>query len=216
MKNVFLALLACSIFLFACQPQDEINSQQSIQEIVSEDTDIQEETTTEVPVETTEEIQEVNETAEEVQPQGQAQVQETTITNEKPILNKRCRDSTILYGGCKWNDAEETTFDLKIQNAGKYTITGTWIIVTGESGGQIVMKRPEDILPVAIRTYNLNYEDLVEEVGKVKRLEVYPIETINSTEYACENMRVYTIPEAYCKPSAPMHLNDDGTLNETG
>ncbi|HME87403.1 MAG TPA: hypothetical protein VKE88_03255, partial [Candidatus Nanoarchaeia archaeon] len=85
----------------------------------------------------------------------------------------------------------------------------------GDSGGMIYIKRPEDLASKSTRTYNLNYEDLVKEVGVVKRLEVYPIEVINGTEYACENQKVYTIPETYCKKSEPTRINADGSINQT-
>ena len=44
--------------------------------------------------------------------------------------------------------------------------------------------------------------------GKVTRLEMYPIEEINGTEYACQNQRAYTIPESYCKAAEAINVDN--------
>ncbi len=196
MKSITLIVLFCSLLVFtACMKQETPESQQSIQDIVSGQQAGITNKTVEVPkVDTTVKTNgtKVNITKEEV-------VAPVIDPNEVPLLNKKCRNSAIIYGGCKWTSEEKISFDLKIGSASYDTITGVWMFITGDSGNIKKIKRTEDITSGGIRTYNINYQDLVKEVGIVKRLEVLPIEVVNGTEYTCENQRVYTIPGTYCK-----------------
>jgi hypothetical protein len=187
----------------------EISSEQSVQEIVSETHNYEEvtnKTTAEEPKTTINNTQQTNITQQTNKTTNIEQKEIPIIASDMPLINKKCRNSTILYGGCKWNDDNQTTFDLKIKNDGRTDIPGAWMIITGESGGVRNIKRTEMITIGAIRTYNIDYVSLVKEIGKVTRLEFYPVEVINNTEYACLNMRVYTIPETYCKLSKPISM----------
>lgn len=219
MKNVTLIVLFCSLLLVvSCmQKEADIESEQSIQDLIADTPDfdnmakpvvnesvVKQNTTVTAPK---------NETVQEAK---NVTVDYAESTETVPTIERKCRNSAILYGGCKWNEADQKTFNIKIQSSSKQKIPGVWMVITGESGGIVYVKRTEDIASLALRTYVLNYEDMKKEVGKVKRLEILPIENINGTEFACLNQRVYTIPEVYCKPSEILRLNDDGTINQSG
>jgi hypothetical protein len=194
-KYTFEALL-CLLFVLAACMQQEITSEQTIQDIVSDTPDVGTANITkaENKTMTQNQTQKINQTKVEVAP-GQ------------PLrINKKCRNSAILYDGCKWRDPTQSDFELRIISASKDTIPGTWFIITGESGNIKNVKKAGDILSKGRKLYDVDYAALVKEIGRVTRFEVYPIEVINGTEYACENQRVYTIPETYCKPSEPIKI----------
>ena len=100
-------------------------------------------------------------------------------------------------------------------NGGKKTIPGIWFVYTGALGDVKTVRRNEEILSGGIRSYNIDYAKLAGEIGVVKKMEIYPIENINGS-FACQNMRVYTIPEEYCKPAEATRVNEDGSVNSTG
>ena len=209
-KTIFIVFIWSLLFLAACAQQKEVESKQSVQDIVSQTPDYEDVAKEVKPVEQPKVVQNttvaINKTVTNA-------TEITFQTDDKPIINKKCRNSAILYGGCKWTDDAHTNFNLKIKSASKSTITGTWIIVKGDSGGIIYMKRPEDILSEAIRTYSINEDDLEKQVGKILRIEVLPIEIMNSTEYGCENQKIYTVPDTYCKVNEPTRINADGSIN---
>ena len=187
MKYMFI-LAAFLVLISGCA----VSTGQSIQDIVSDTPDLD-------PEETTEEEVVEEEAAEE------EEVEE--FVAETPVIHKKCRNAAILYGGCKWNDPEHSSFDLKIGSGSKDIITGTWMYITGESGGTKVVKRTEDIISKATRTYILDYDALVEELGVITRIEILPIEIIDGVEYACLNQRIYTIPATYCKNDVPIDVS---------
>ena len=191
MKGTIFAIFIVSLLLLAACGQKDASTEQSIQDIVGKQ---KQPFTTNATV--TEPI-EKNETA----------AVKENITE--------CRYSTILYGGCKWTDNLETNFILKIMNGGKKTIPGIWFVYTGALGDVKTVRRNEEILSGGIRSYNIDYAKLAGEIGVVKKMEIYPIENINGS-FACQNMRVYTIPEEYCKPAEATRINEDGSVNSTG
>ncbi len=198
MTKTALVLMCFLLFLAACVQKPVSN--QSIQELVSKTPDIED--VIKQPV-----AEEKNETVEEVKPVNETKLEEKVeITDETPILNKKCRNSAIIYDSCKWTDQTKSTFTLRIASASKQEIPGVWFFITGESGAIKTVKRTEDILSKGTRTYTIDYTALVKEIGVVKRFEVLPIEEVNGTGYACENQRVYTIPKTYCKPSEPVKV----------
>ncbi|MBN2421033.1 hypothetical protein JXB27_02020 [Candidatus Woesearchaeota archaeon] len=220
MKDVTLVILFCSLLLLvSCMQKDsEIEGEQSIQDIIAKTPDfenIAKPLVDESAAETAN-LPAENETEQDNETAGESALDSTKIEETIPTIERKCRNSAILYGGCKWNEAEHQTFNIKIKSSSKETIPGVWMIITGESGGVLYVKRTENIASLTLRTYVLNYEDMKKEVGEIKRIEILPIEDINGTEFACLNQRVYTIPEAYCKPHEAIRLNDDGTINETG
>jgi hypothetical protein len=191
MKNVVLGMIGLMLLIFiAGCTKSGLGSNQSVIDIVSETPDYEEQQETAVETNVSE------------------AVSEEAASDEVPMIYTKCRYSTILYGGCKWDDESETTFSLKVQNAGKRDIPGTWLYYYGDSGNVKTVKRPEEILSGGIKTYNLNYKDLVAELGEITRIEILPIEDINGTEYACYNMHIYTIPSAYCKPAEPTNVDE--------
>ncbi len=203
-----LLLLASSVLLTACGKQAE--SEQSIQDIIGEQKSFTTNATVTTPAEKVK-----NATTEAKENKTIAEEEPVEVVGETPVFNRKCRYSTILYGGCKWTDNLETNFILKIQNAGKKTISGVWFIYTGNNETTKTVRRNEEILSGGIRSFNIDYASLVKELGAVKKMDAYPIENINGS-FACQNMRVYTIPESYCKSADPTRINEDGSINETG
>jgi len=218
MNNFTLVVLFCSLLLVvSCIKQEKsIESEQSIQDIMADTPDFEDVAKDLIKTAPSEKNKTQNTTNVTAKQAANYSVEYKTNNETTPTIERKCRNSAILYGGCKWNEAAHKTFNIKIQSSSKQKIPGVWMIITGESGGIIYTKRTEDLLSGALRTYVLNYEDMKKEVGVVKRIEILPIENINGTEYACLNQRVYTIPEAYCKPSTIAVLNEDGTINQTG
>ena len=185
----------CSLLLLAACVQQPAQPNQSVQEIVSQTPDFEE----------NEAVPEVNETPRVIN--ATVAPKPIDITDETPYIYKKCRFSAILSNGCKWTDKTETEFNLKILSSAKVTIPGVWFFITGESGNKTV-KREESILSGGSRTFRIDYSALVGEIGKVTRFEVLPIEIINDTvEVACLNQHVYTIPETYCVPSEPVKVD---------
>ncbi len=203
-RIITISVLLSLILLAACV---QTGSQQSIQDIVSNTKNLnQAPNQTKVNVTKNNSITLAVNASEPVE-----------LTNETPSFYKKCRYSTILFSGCKWTTKDQTVFTLKILSASKTTIPGTWFIISGESGGKLTIKRTEDILAGGARTYTIDYTKLTSEIGRVTRFEVFPIEVINDTEYACLNMEAPPfIPDTHCKPSEPVRLNDDGSVNTTG
>ena len=192
MKALFLLLIVC-VTMIACT-QQEAESQQSIQDIVGKQSDYVENTTidkSQVPV-----------TANITVSQTKTEIVETI-----PLIHKKCRYSTIVNAGCKWNEGNKTNFIMKVKSYSKLTIPGVWFIITGESGGIKYEKRDDEIMSGGGRSYSINYTKLVKEIGKVKKFEILPIEVMNQTEYACLNQEVYTIPEQYCKRYEPINVD---------
>jgi hypothetical protein len=187
------------VLLITACAKEEFEGEQSIQELVSETSDFKD-----IAVNASA----TNQTAQKSE--GIATIpaitSATEIRNETPIVNKKCANSAILYDGCKWTDQTETKFDLKIISASKRTIPGLWFFITGESGGTIYIKKPGDILAGGRKSYPVDYEKLVAEIGRVTKFEILPIEVSNGTAYACLNQHVYTIPDTYCKPSEPIKV----------
>lgn len=205
MNKVLLGFILCSIFLAACV-KNQAESQQSIQDIVSQAKEYGEVAK--------ENKTEINQTS-----LNQTKINQTKaepVKNETMQINRKCRYSAILYGGCKWTTKDQTAFTLKIQSSAKKSIPGVWYRITGDSGAIKLEKKEGDILGGGTRTYTIDYAALVKEIGIVKKFDILPIEVSNGTEYACENQRVYTIPSAYCKPSEPTRINNDGSINTTG
>ena len=186
MRKIILGLFAF-LLLVACTPQD---TEQSIQDIVSNTPDFEEV----VEEEVAEEVVEENNQTEEIE------------LEEEAIIGKKCRYSAIVYDGCKWSGDEQTEFNIKIVSGSKQSIPGVWFFVTGESGIKTI-KMPGEILSEGTRSYKVDYASLVDEIGKVMKFEVYPIEVIDEVEYACQNQRVYTIPETYCKANGPVNAD---------
>ena len=137
----------------------------------------------------------------------QEETSQEEVAEEIFIVNKKCRYSAIANSGCRWNDDEKTSFNIKIISAAKETIPGVWFFITGESGAIKTVKRPGIILSEGTRSYNVDYTELTDELGRVKKFEIYPIEVVDEVEYACENQRVYTIPETYCKANGPVSID---------
>ncbi len=192
MKTAFIMALIVIAFIATACVQKDIESEQSIQKIVSQTPDL-------------------NKPKEEVQKTNTTIVSNITAPepeSETLLISKTCRYSTIVYGGCKWNDNTKTSFNLKIGSAAKVEIPALWLLYTGESGGTKNVKRTEHLVPGGIRTYAINYEDLVKEIGRVTYLEILPVENINGVDYACKNQHVYTIPEEYCKPSSAINVDN--------
>lgn len=193
MNRTFILITLFSLLVLAACVKKEATSQQSIQDIMGKSPETAPAPATQTPVITKNET--INQTAPEEKLGGEA-----------PIVNKKCRDSAIVYGGCKWTDAQHTQFGVLIQSSAKKLIPGVWFFITGETGVVKTMKNDGELIAGGSRTYTLNNADLVKELGTLKRVEIYPIEVVNNTQYACENQRVYTIPEAYCHPSEPMKI----------
>ncbi|HIH39333.1 TPA: hypothetical protein HA219_01255 [Candidatus Woesearchaeota archaeon] len=209
MKGTIFAIFIVSLLLLAACGQKDASTEQSIQDIVGKQ---KQPFTTNATV--TEPI-EKNETAAVKENITEEEEEPVEVVGETPEFNKKCRYSTILYGGCKWTDNLETNFILKIMNGGKKTIPGIWFVYTGALGDVKTVRRNEEILSGGIRSYNIDYAKLAGEIGVVKKMEIYPIENINGS-FACQNMRVYTIPEEYCKPAEATRINEDGSVNSTG
>ncbi|MEK6886314.1 MAG: hypothetical protein AABW88_00630 [Nanoarchaeota archaeon] len=208
MNRIVFAIFVCSLFLLAACGQKNASTEQSIQDIVSKQKAFNTTPSVTKSVETKTEPKK-NATKEVVEEEP------VEVIGEIPAFNKKCRYSTILYGGCKWTDDLNTNFILKIMNGGKRTIPGLWFIYTGNNGTTKMVRRNEEILSGGIRSFNIDYSKLVKDIGVVKKMEIYPIEVSNGT-YACENMRVYTIPESYCKLASAIRVNEDGSVNQTG
>lgn len=197
MKSTVLVLTILSLIVLASCAKQEVTSQQSIQDIIgNSNTNVANKT----PVKVADSIK-PNLTNVSTSTPINSSVPINPIIETAPIVSKKCRDSTIVYGGCKWKTSANTTFNLNIGSASRITIHGVWFAISGESGATKYVKHPEDILAGGIRVYPVDYPPLVKEIGRVTRLEVLPIETLNGTEVACFNMHVYTIPDTYCKPA---------------
>lgn len=196
MKILPILVLCSLVLLAACVKQSESN--QSIQDIVSQTPDF-EENETQVPQ------TQPNQTAPRVI--NATKAPSVDIIDEIPNIYRKCRYSVILYGGCKWTDGKNTSFTLSLLSASKRTIPGFWFFITGESGNKTV-KRAESVLSGGRKTFTIDYEALVKEIGKVTRFGVLPIEIINDTEFACFNQQSAPfIPETHCKPSEPVKVN---------
>ncbi len=204
-KGLLLLMLFMLFFVAACaQKELTIQSAQSVQNLVSNQANYQTvANTTNVQSNTT-----INSSNNTITTNETALSQENITASDAPVFNRRCINSSLSTISCKWDDSAETTFDLTVESGTYAKIPGLWLVATGESGGIQNIKRPEDIMPGGVRTYTVNYNDIVSQIGEVKTLEVYPIEIQNQTEYACLNMRLYTIPKLRCVPNQPINVDN--------
>ncbi len=117
---------------------------------------------------------------------------------EHPETYNSCRNSAILYGGCRWNDLNKEKFELEIMSASHLIIPSIWFVIKGENKTKYI-ERTEDLVPEATRIYNISYIELKNELGSVVKFDVLPVEIINGTEYMCYNQRTSFIPTSHCK-----------------
>ncbi len=194
MKKTLFLLFAFLMFT-ACS-NDGLTSQQSIHEI------LEKEKTYETVMNETKDVMVVEEV-------NLTEANETEEPEEDMTLriNKKCRNSVILYDGCKWKNEAQEEFTLKIVSASKSSIMGTWFFFYGVNGTLKTEKRTGEILSEGRKSYEVNYKEVADEIGEVTRIEILPIEIVVDLEYACENQKVYTIPKTYCKPSEPVSLD---------
>jgi hypothetical protein len=210
MNKVLILGILCSFLLLAACVQKEVTSQQSIQDIIGkQSSSVQDIIGKQPSINGNNSVTPVkNGTVPAINQTKPVANLTPVVSNEKPNLYKKCKYSAIVYGGCKWTDNTKSVFRLTIQSAAKKSIPAIWLFITGESGAVKAEKRTEQILSGATRTYTINYDDLVKEIGVVKRVEVWPVEVMNGTEYTCENQRVYTIPNAYCKSNEAINADN--------
>ena len=177
MKKSIL-LLALLVLLVGCAQQEEVPSEVPAEEVVEEV---------------------IEEPAEEAMEEEVTEVAEP----ETPEIYSKCRYSVIAYGGCFWLNNEQSSFELTISSGAADTIDGLWFIINGMDETKYV-KNTEDLVTKSSRSYIFIYNDLVDEIGYVKKFEVLPIETIEDREVACFNQRIAFVPENNCKlpPSA--------------
>ena len=203
MKALIFGILVFSLLTLAACSQTPVESQQSIQDILAKTGSYN---TTQVPKIEQKPLANLteNKTKEEVKP-------------PEMIMNRKCRNSAIMYGGCKWTDNTQTKFTVKIQSSSKLSIYGVWFVITGESGGIKKTYDDGEILSKGTKTYTIDYTGLVKELGEIKKVELFPTEMINETNYACLNQQAPPfIPKTHCKPAEAVRLNPDGSINQSG